>query len=235
MGLDVYVYKCKAPISDIRASYDSDDIDAPDALQEKLEEVSALHPKHYFKRGYFRSSYNSGGINSVLRRMLDSGHELYWVFGDPQDYIVTPDWHACLDRARSLLAEYHEAAAKSAGIDVMRFEANAFSHPSELVGSEKQALDVFLRERARESPCDHYSNRDGSFLLRDRVLRVRGVIPGVHESFAGAGMPCCYLVVEEDPNPDGDFYEQAIEIVVETIEWVLAQPDPASYILHWSS
>jgi hypothetical protein len=43
-----------------------------------IELPSTLHPDHMFKIGYFRSSYNSDGINSVLRDRLDK--DLYWVF-----------------------------------------------------------------------------------------------------------------------------------------------------------
>ncbi len=48
----------------------------------------------------------------------------------------------------------------------------------------------------------------------------------------GADMPCTYLVYEAG---DMDWYKQALEIVVEMIEWVLGQPDPSKFYLHWSS
>ena len=36
---------------------------------EQLEESHPDYPDHYFKLGYFRSSYNSGGIERILRNL----------------------------------------------------------------------------------------------------------------------------------------------------------------------
>ena len=40
-----------------------------------------------------------------------------------------------------------------------------------------------------------------------------------------------YLIYEADLS----WYQQALEIVLETIEYVLSQPDKEKYVLHWSS
>lgn len=55
---------------------------------------SKKYPNHYFRIGYFRSSYNSSGINYVLRDRL--GIDLYDIF-DAKDsgYYVEPDWIKC--------------------------------------------------------------------------------------------------------------------------------------------
>jgi hypothetical protein len=50
-----------------------------------------------------------------------------------------------------------------------------------------------------------------------------------------------HVWVADDEQPGEAFsgnmkswYQQALEVVVETCEWVLGQPDPSKYLLHWS-
>jgi hypothetical protein len=62
-----------------------------------------------------------------------------------------------------------------------------------------------------------------------KPLQVVGAIPGRH-----FGKPCVYLVIQES-DADGLWLEQALEVVVETCEWVMAQPDCAACRLHWSA
>ena len=58
----------------------------PEGLEEKIEIASAKHPKHYWKVGYFRSSYNGGGIDRVLDRFgLPGLDDLFPAKGD-DDY-----------------------------------------------------------------------------------------------------------------------------------------------------
>src|SRR5690606_13005631 len=77
-------------------------------------EDSALHPENIFKVGYFRSSYNSSGINSVLYNIgvptlndifLPEGHDSYY---------VVPDWEQSLascTEAIKKLDEYSKSEA----------------------------------------------------------------------------------------------------------------------------
>src|SRR5690348_14525919 len=92
MGLDVYLKKYKEPVAAVLERvkqyedsplHESEDEGAEGQLatlatelklgeygdpeSEYIENNSAQFPEHMFKIGYFRSSYNSGGINSVLR------------------------------------------------------------------------------------------------------------------------------------------------------------------------
>lgn len=71
-------------------------------------------------------------------------------------------------------------------------------------------------------------SRDGYFFLGSK--KVYAVIPGLDV----LGRLCAFLVVDRDDASHGDFYEQGIEIVIENIEWVLAQEDPDSYRLSWN-
>ena len=78
------------------------------------ETPSALHPDHMYKQTYFRSSYNSGGINSVAAARGLPG--LYDIFQPPKDkYIFKPDWATCLERAAQAVAAWREAEVSEEG------------------------------------------------------------------------------------------------------------------------
>lgn len=76
-------------------------------LKEKdIKKDSKKYPEHMFKIGYFRSSYNSGGINHVLN---DYGMEdLYWIFQVGDDYHIFPDWDEALNRVNGLIKKIKE-------------------------------------------------------------------------------------------------------------------------------
>jgi len=75
----------------------------PEIAEEKIEIDSEKYPEHMFKIGYMRSSYNSGGFNSVVREIV--GHDLYWLFAvkDVNEYIVRPDWKVAATRCQMLI------------------------------------------------------------------------------------------------------------------------------------
>ena len=64
--------------------------------------------------------------------------------------------------------------------------------------------------------------------FRNEPMRVRAAIPGVH-----FGRPCVWAVYE-DSDENMRWYEQALEIVIETCDYVLAQGDAQKFWLHWS-
>ena len=139
MGLDVYLVR--GPHVD-GCSGDHVSID------------STRHPEHFFKIGYWRSSYNDGGINAVLRQYgLPDLYEMCGV--DKNDDAPAMDWPRVLADATAA---------------IMAFDA---------------AAD----------------------LMEDRVWR-KFLTPA--------------------------WYRQALEIVKETAEWVLSQPDPGAFHTHWS-
>jgi len=124
--------------------------------------------------------------------------------------------------------------------------------PSEMPGSEAEAMKIVAREVANTSPFgdEGYSNRAGHFFLKEGIEAV-AFIPGIQRIFRE--QPCMYVVTRKkkehvvgnrkitevvdklDRGVDRDWYLKALEIVQETIEYVLKQPDPQNYYLHWSS
>jgi hypothetical protein len=67
-----------------------------------------------------------------------------------------------------------------------------------------------------------------------KPLPVHGIIMGFEKGFFGTEpVPCTYLVWEDEEK--FEWYTQALEIVIETCDWVLAQKDKSKYWISWSS
>lgn len=269
MGLDIYLSKFAEPaaLAIGRAEkylhsplQESDDPSAARQLEDLATELglgeygepshqdvqfpSARYPDHMFQVGYLRSSYNAGGINSVLRSLalLD----LYGIFGaDDRRSWVLPDWPAAADRARETIAAYRAAVEAMDGCRVVKHHYNPLSPPTQVTTSAA-AAKIFqgeVEKRAgRNDEFSAYDNAYGSFFFGDSVPRLRGVVLGMCESLFGRGMtPCTYLIVQ-DLKGDGapipieeNFYYQALVVVEEMCDWVLAQPDADHYALAWSA
>jgi len=198
------------------------------AGREEIERNSEKYPDHLFKVGYFRSSYNSGGINHILRN-INGDRDLYWVFDhDSAEYSFCPDWEQAKQRAQELI----ELLSKNDPYYVSKVAWNMFSEPPD-VNSEKEALDIFKKELAKQGGSRAYSNKNGLFYL-DEPLPVCGIISG-QEHILSNIVPCVYVIHKSGADDGYDFYIQALEIVVETCEYVLSFPDPKKYWLHWSS
>lgn len=215
-----------------------DDCGSDERRKKRIEIDSAKHPEHMFKVGYFRSSYNDGGINSVLHRMI--GEDLHSIMGHGRDddYRYQPDWRMCKARAEQAISSFDKfIETNGGGYRVMRADWNEFrGDPNTCeIDSEEKALAIFLKElqkhRNRDNGGGDYGNRDGDFFLQE-PLKVSGVISGVNARLlVKQKMPCSYLIYEDK---EINWYRQALEIIVETCDYVLQQPDQDKYWLHWS-
>lgn len=206
------------------------------AGRETIEIPSSLDAEHYFKIGYFRSSYNPSGIDNVLRKA--GIPDLYYVFAvDGDQYEVTPDWEQALARADEVIVKY-ESFLRS---DQAKYQAIELRPMHEFgVTSEKEALDLFVKEMGRERGPDFnsYSNREGEFWLNG--LTVRGVITKRHERqdnplLSFINRPTVYLICDREKSDKEDWHLTALRIVRETIEYVMTQPDRPDFYLRWSA
>ena len=198
---------------------------------ETVERPSALHPDHMFKVGYFRSSYNEGGINRVVK--ASTGKDLYWVFEPPKDeYAFRPDWSRARERALRLLDEYQSALRADAGSLRVFFEApNSFRSDAELRANcetTERALEIFRQTKAKPN-LGSFSNGQGTFFL-EKPLQVVALIEGIGP-ISERGL----YVVHQTDGEDSTWYFQALEIVVETCDYVLAQPNVDQFYLGWSA
>jgi hypothetical protein len=194
-----------------------------------VEIDSVINPSHMFKIGYFRSSYNEGGINSILRRF--GVPDLYEIFQPGDEYEFAPHWEACLERCKKAIAHLQVTMDSDEGqLDVYRFSVIPLATRDPLPTNELEAKDIFVRElKENPSPFRSYFNYHGNFMLDGH--KVFALIRGTN-SFLGETQPCVYVVREGEGL---QWYLDALKIVKETIEYVLAQPDPENYYLHWSA
>jgi len=226
MGLDVYLYKAKT----IPTNDDMNDENEKAFKEEGVETPSLRYPKHYFKIGYFRSSYNESGINTVLGNAI--GTDLYDIFDVGADsYVVSPNWEMALIKVNKAIKDYTELIESPMGkysvTTIHNFTRGNVKNP-------KEALDVFREELEKKKKDDRtfdsYICSLGNFYLGS-PLKVAGIISGSGTGFREGET---YVIYEMDKEAEGDFYLQALEIVQETIEYVLAQKDKLKYYLHWS-
>lgn len=191
----------------------------------RIEKNSEQYPEHNFKIGYFRSSYNSSGINGVLRDL--NIPDLYDIFEPGDEYEFSPNWNYAL----SVVQESIQLLKKDKGYRVETISANMFA-PDDVAESPRQVLEIFNGESKSlskgKSGFKNFTNKAGHFYLDSKGLQVHALIPG--KDFMNR--PCTYAVFKlKDGNK---YYLQALEIVKETIEYVLAQENPQAYYLRWS-
>lgn len=193
-----------------------------------IEFDSKKYPEHYFKIGYFRSSYNGGGINRVLKN-LGMG-DLYEIFnrGDNDEYIFQPDWQMLMIRVKEAI----EKLKSLPNLRCFNVGWNEFKgDPSNAqITSEEQALALFMEKAKTFRDDDGFSCSEGDFFPKG--IKVFGLISGANKRFfVDQKLPCTYVVIEGE----NEWYIQALEIIQETIEYVLEQPDKDKFYLHWSS
>src|SRR6185312_16254691 len=68
----------------------------------KIEFDSAIDNEHYFKVGYFRSSYNGGGINRILGNL--GVPDLNEIFEPNDEYCFQPNWKSALKRCNQSIS-----------------------------------------------------------------------------------------------------------------------------------
>lgn len=195
-----------------------------DIKMERDEEASERHPGHLFQRGYFRSSYNPSGINSVLPQYLGEDITLYTIFnkGEDDEYYFTPDWQAAKENVVEAISMLKEKMKDT----LYRTTSESFFHGA-AVHSEGEALFLFNKHKERQSTLSNYFSGEGAFFLEE-PLKLSALIPGKDI----LKNPCVYLVYEDTA---AEHYLQSLEIVEETIDYVLSKKNPNHYCLGWSA
>jgi hypothetical protein len=209
MGLDVYLFKLDEDVIDVD----------PESPGDGIEIASKHYPDHLFKIGYFRSSYNSGGFNSRMSKL--GLPDLYWIFGAENGDTSVPDWHQALERILLMLGTLSDMVYGKDGVyDVDTVILN---------GAERdkyEALDIFKSEMGKSGPFRSYSSQHGEFFLDG--MEIFAIIPGKEFQWNCAHL--IYKLSEESLK----WYMQALEIVRETIEYVIDTGEEGRYALSWS-
>lgn len=199
----------------------------------KIEVNSAIYPKHMFKIGYFRSSYNSGGINSVMESLgLFSLYDIFPEANFGKEYYVVPNWEGAGARVAYTLGRFKVLL----GTEAVKYDATWIQDSPHItrMGSEKEALRKFHERREewekKKAPFDCWSGRDGYFSLKE-PLKVAAVMYGTSCN----GMFKGVYLIHKVPKDSFEWYYHALEIVEETIRYIQKHPKPGKYVLGWSS
>lgn len=196
----------------------------------KVNIDSALYPEHMFKIGYFRSSYNSGGINHILEDRV--GETLYSLLDVNHDeYVQQPDWEDVIKNCDRVIAAFRQSVKEN---PYHIIEVDSILEQSNLPGNIPEALKIAQKVLcADKHGFDSFTNGNGFWSING--LEVFGVIPGYRKDFLQG--PVTFLVTkstEKKGDEPYQWYINAIEIVKETAQWVLKQENPEKYYLHVS-
>jgi len=183
-----------------------------------IEFPSKKYPDHLFKVGYFRSSYNASGINYVLE---SRGLPTLWDVFDAKPGEFVPDWEKSLERANCLLTDL-----KHSFEELPYTVLSIIYGPWDSVVTDPNRVLTVFKQQKEMKPFDQFFNRTGFFSLNEPI-QVHAIIPGDRTVY----------VVTPITQEQIDYYVQALEIVVETIEYVLSEetPAPSLHKLCWSS
>lgn len=125
------------------------------------------------------------------------------------------DWVQAKQRASAALAQYEALQGSLLGrLDVLQGSANLFDP-------------------------DHGPRDDHGFSCKDGEvyplgLKVLALLPGKDATFKEP-LPCTYVVYERPAQDKPDWYLQALQVVNETLDFILADPHPEHFHLVWSS
>lgn len=212
-------------------------------------EPSSTSQAHLFKLGYFRSSYNEGGIERVMRNL--SLPTLADIFGYADEYEFKPDWDRALLKVGEAIAGYEAHLKSDAGRYLVTQVKPYFGHGVE---TEAQARELVLQAMKRYDGPDFRAfstakcgarwkmTADGEFWLDG--LKVVGIVTKKYDPPASSDVigriintPSVFVVYEREKEPEQgeDWYLTALKIVRESIEFVIAQPDRQDFYLVWSS
>lgn len=181
-----------------------------------IEQDSVNYPDHLFKVGYFRSSYNDGGINRILDDLGIPG--LYDIFLPNEElYWIQPDW----ERALGVVEESIKQLKKIGNYRISEIHKSASSQIKEKPKFDQILEEFFKEKNLAQDPLGNYRTAKGIFYFEDPLV-IRAILPHNNGVF---------IVSEED----NTWYLQALEIVKETIEFVLKQEDKQNYWLSWSA
>jgi hypothetical protein len=209
--------------------------------EEGIEIDSTKFPKHLWKIGYCRSSYNSGGFDSIAKERgcptLDE------IFGYDDEYRFVPDWAAV--RARAV--EAHDRM-HTKSIEIPFTFADVTINPFRELGSKEDFIAELVKRVAnKDTGC--FSSMNTLFDMTPITGKGEGpfssdgmgdfVACGIvmEESYFGGPRPKAVLAFKKKDVGDDDFYVQALAVLIEHCDYILAEKakDPTkTYLVHWS-
>lgn len=186
--------------------------------QTPIEIDSTLYKDHFFKIGYFRSSYNDSGISYILRDLGQK--DLYELFD------VNPEEYEQIFTKEQLLTTKDRILEVINVLKAQKFKLLKV-HVRDSGGKINEVLPKFQAiydQHTKNKGFNWFSSSEGDFFL-ENPPKIYGTIMA-QESW---GSPIMCLITDADYQ----FYIEACEIMIETINYILVN-DPATFVWHWS-
>lgn len=216
MGLDVYLEEYE----------DTEDLPI-NKTQGSTEQPELLDQSHLFRNDYLRSSYNSGGFNSVVDGILNKGG-LWYIFepcGDLESGRVTPS-DAQLQLARKRAEEIHQQL-QDADPTYSTFVAfNTWKDDDETyVSDTHSAVEKFheTMENHAAGPFGNASFQNGDGKFYPQGLNIKAAIIG----FGTLAQKGVWLIHDIDL----DWYIEAARRTIVFIDTALSMDNPK---ISWS-
>jgi hypothetical protein len=185
-------------------------------------------------RRYLRSSYNGGGFNSAVPRLLGRVASYEWIFseainiaeGEYDKWWTEEDIPGLLTAQKRAEKIAVDLMNLETPVDVLTVSGNMFSPPPNVTESEALAWAREQLQKAKEGPDDFFGgggwqNGTGHFFgTGEALLEVVAAVPG-QDYF---GTPGVHLVYKADGALDsyiesativGEFAEEAVELIRE--------------------
>lgn len=177
-----------------------------------IEEISKKHPEHLFKIGYWRSSYNSAGINHFLEKV---GCQTLWEIAGQKKHVTYQfkvDWNLLKSNSQCAIERLNNLKNLECWLE----EIPKFDTTKTFLNSLVSSSDA-LAKCAKDACC---SISDDEKEIYPSGIMIYGV--------------CGNYMITKPQSDFFDWYIQALEIVSETADYVLAQKDIENYHLYWS-
>lgn len=193
---------------------ESKSVQDADADRHEVELPSVKHPSHVFQIGYFRSSYYPGGFNPVVNRIVNE--DLFSIFEIGEEPKFTQhNWERVKQRVYEVKQKLFQHKNDCGAFHTCEVVRNP---PS--VNSAAEAIALF-RQECNSPSSSHFRFKE--------TLRTVAVLRGLEQTKDGT-QPVAYLICELDFS----WYFDALDIIEETCDFVLSQPDPQNYYLWWT-
>lgn len=177
----------------------------------EVEHNSTMYPDHLWKIGYFRSSYNSSGINFLLENLnLPRLNDILGIYSECEYHKI--DWKTVWKNAHKVKEDLQIKALPNGYklVHVINIKSNNPYEEARACIEDLQDLKTGV-----------YMTKGGTvFGFNYKLLAVIGE----------------FLLVEDLDHKDEnafDFYIECLDILIETCEFVMSQPDPFNYRLQY--
>lgn len=196
---------------------------------------SVAFPTHPFNLGFFSCATNESGFDRVLKMRTGKGMKYIFTWEEDQipQKIFKPDWDEVVHRCENVSVELEEAKRTEGWFSFRSIHTLLEPVDAQDCGivGDKEAFHSFLsKQRMIKDTMSWVSFSDGMVFVQNRP-KIAGVIKGFDPEM-GNYTPTVYLVLEASEE-NSAYYFEGLEIIKETAKYILSQPNPSIYEVHW--